>query len=135
MAVAQKRVLLYTPHFADVKLADAFRLIVLDKTRQVRVYTVTVPFFSFKPDTTVNALTLLGVATFEAQVNSKESVLVIDDYVFTSKSLGKVPYPKDIKLVPANEADAYLKWFKTTVDKAHLIKISDIPRRIRSAKP
>lgn len=130
ISVAQRRVLLYTPALTDPGLTGALREAVLDTARETPVYVLTVPFFSYKLDSGVNALTLVGALVHEAQVDSRLAVLIVDHHVFVSKTLGRVPRPTDIEYLPG-KVNTYLNWYKAALGSARRVSRLDAVQRIK----
>lgn len=130
IGVAQRRVLLYTPALTDPGLTNALREAVLDTARETPVYVLTVPFFSYKPESGVNTLALVGALVHEAQVDSRLAVLIVDDHVFISKTLGRVPRPSDIEYLPG-KVNTYLNWYKTALGSARRVSRLDAVQRIK----
>lgn len=125
IATAQKRVLLYAPQLTDLQMADALRIKALEG---VPVVLITVPFFSYQPESTVSSLALAGIKVYEAQVNAKGSVLVIDDKTFNGQDFGRV-HVQMVYLgsVPTNTA---VQWFRDAADHGKNLTWIDAARRL-----
>lgn len=125
---AQKRVLLYAPQLTDVRLANALRIKV---AQNVPVVVVTVPFFSFRPESTSNALALVGARVYEAQVNATGSVLVIDDKTFSGQGFGRTAAGLTYLGNSPATTNATVNWFRATTGAGKRLSLFDAADRIR----
>lgn len=128
LQTAQKRVLVYAPQMTDVAFANALRVKALEG---VPVVLVTIPFFSFQPESTTNSLALVGIKVYEAQVDSTRSVLVIDDKVFVANGLGRGNVPVNYLGNSAGTLNSTVKWFQKVSKSATPVRFIDAANRIR----
>lgn len=135
MDTAQHRVVLYAPSVFDVTLANRLRQASLDRVRDVKVLVLTIQFFNYNPDSLVNSLVLAGVPVYEANVPSKDGVLVIDNYVFTGPGLGRVQGPGEVYLLRPSSTNRYLSWFQGIVSKAPYVTRFEAWRRLNRITP
>jgi hypothetical protein len=119
IGTAQHRVLAYLPVLTDQLLADALRSARVDANQRAQVLVVTVPYFAAKEQAYSNSLALAGVGVVEAQVNSKEAYLLIDDDLFGGSLLGRSTGP--VKVFPRSSSNGYLQWYQKVVQAGQVV--------------
>lgn len=130
---AQKRVLVYVPYLTDPTFGDALRAAKVDRTRPgLQVIVVTVPFFAAKEDALTNALALAGLPVVEAQVSSTTGYVLVDNYLFSSKQIGRVRGAQDVRLMQAGDTNTFLKWFKEAVGAGRLVTAFEAYQRTQN---
>jgi len=129
ISTAQTRVLLYAPQMTDAALADALRLKAIEG---VPTYLVTVPYFSYQPGSTVNGLALAGARVFEANINSVEAVLIVDDKVFTGRTFGKTNASLQYLGNSPAVTNKQVKWFEAAARTARPLSAWNAAQRLWS---
>ena len=122
LGTAQRRILVYVPYLTDLSFADALRIAKNDPSRpKLQVILITVPFFAAKSDALSNGLALAGVPVVEAQVSSTTAYVLVDDRLFSSKTLGRVANANDVQLMSLSDTNTFLGWFKNAAKAGTII--------------
>ena len=124
---ARRPVLIYVPQLRDAPLADCLRRAVVDYRRTVVL--LTVPYFNQDGGSLVNGLALAGVGVFEANVNARDAVLVLDGATYSAPGLGELGAPPVTRLDPA-VTPSYTDWFRTALEAAHRLTFLDVGKRL-----
>lgn len=135
IGTAQKRVLVYVPYLTDATFGDAVRAAKVDGTRRgLQVIVMTVPFFAAKENALTNALALAGVPVVEAQVSSTTAYVLVDDHLFSSAQIGRVPTAADVRLITKNDTNTFLTWFRAATKAGTLVSTYSAYVRIEGRK-
>lgn len=131
IGTAQRRVLVYVPYLTDIGFADALRAAKVDATRPgLQVILLTVPFFAAKENALSNGLALAGVPVVEAQVSSTTAYVLVDDNLFSSSQIGRVPNASDVRLMTKNDTNTFLNWFRGAASAGKLVTSFEAYKRI-----
>lgn len=131
---ARTRVIVYAPTIFDLDLANALRRAHLDQTRNVKVAVLTVPFYNYKPASTVLSLALANVPVYEAQVASMQGYVIVDDQGFTGNSLGRFK-EADVEAMSPARTNKVLAWFKSALSKSKVLTQIQAFNRITKVTP
>ncbi|WP_139806326.1 hypothetical protein [Deinococcus hopiensis] len=116
----QGRVLVFAPTIFDKTLANALRQTRQDYIRKTNLRVLTVPYYNYLPDSTILSLALSGVPVHEAQIPSKEGVVIVDGQGWIGRDLGKFEM-NSIRRMNSQEINKLLDWLKKSVKSAHFI--------------
>lgn len=131
---AQRRILIFAPSLSDVVLAEAIRRARLDPNRTVQVRVLSVPFYTYQPESVMLSLALAGVPVYEAQVPSTGGVVVVDDQGWRGDALGRRTHTP-LRPMSPGEINGFLGWFRGRLSGANVLTQVEAFERLRTVTP
>jgi hypothetical protein len=127
MFTSRVQVVAYLPSLESQVLAECLRQAKVDYRRKVLL--LTVPYFAQSSRSYVSSLALADIPIFEANVNSTDGVILIDDIAFTASNLGASNNPA-LTAFESNQIRPYVQWFNRALKSARYLSPVKALRRL-----